>query len=114
MVVLQAWYIFTRTRTIAMFYLKFKIVHTCESFHYLMTINLETVQWISFTKVTCTDMSHVHRHERTKLIERQHNSSNKGKQPLIKCNKKQCACLGSFHIGVSMLFRQATRKSSNL
>jgi len=29
MVVLQAWHIFTRTRTIAMFYLKYKIVRTC-------------------------------------------------------------------------------------
>ena len=28
--VLQAWHIFTRTRTIAMFYLKCKIVRTCD------------------------------------------------------------------------------------
>jgi len=32
-VVLQSWHIFTRTRTIAMFYLKFKIVRTCDFFH---------------------------------------------------------------------------------
>jgi len=37
--VLQARHIFTRTRTIAMFYLKCKIIRTCDSFHYLMTIN---------------------------------------------------------------------------
>jgi len=36
--------IFTRTRTIAKFYLKCKIVRTCDFFHYLMTINLETFQ----------------------------------------------------------------------
>jgi len=43
-VVLEAWRIFTRTRIIAMFYiLKCKIVRTCDSFHYSMTINLETV-----------------------------------------------------------------------
>jgi len=29
-VVLQAWHIFTRTRTIVMFYLKCKIVRTCD------------------------------------------------------------------------------------
>jgi len=52
-VVLLAWHVFTRTRT--MFYLKCKIVCTCDSFHYLMTINLETVERISVTKVTCTD-----------------------------------------------------------
>ena len=54
-VVLQAWHIFTRTRTIAMFYLKCQIVRTCDSFHCLMTIILETVQRIFVTKVTCTD-----------------------------------------------------------
>ena len=32
---LQAWHIFTRTRTIAMYYLKSKIVRTCDSFHCL-------------------------------------------------------------------------------
>jgi len=51
--VLQAWHIFTRTRTIAMFYLKYKIVRTRDSFHYSMNINLETVQRIPVTKVTC-------------------------------------------------------------
>ena len=56
-VVLQAWHILTRTRTIAMFYLKGKIVRTCDSFHCLMTIILETVQRIFVTKVTCTDNS---------------------------------------------------------
>ena len=30
MVVLQAWHIFTRTRTTAMFYLKCKLVRTCD------------------------------------------------------------------------------------
>jgi len=54
-VVLQAWHIFTRTRTIAMFYFIYKIVHTCDSFHYLMSINLETFQRMSVTIVTCTD-----------------------------------------------------------
>jgi len=34
---------------------KCKIVLTCDSFHYLMSINLETVQRIYLTKVTCTD-----------------------------------------------------------
>jgi len=53
--VLQAWHIFTRTRTIAMLYLKYKFVLTCDSFHYLMTINLETFQRISVTKVTHAD-----------------------------------------------------------
>jgi len=53
--VLQSWHIFTTTRNIAMFYLKCKIVHTCDFFHYLITINLETFQRISVTKVTCTD-----------------------------------------------------------
>jgi len=42
--VLQAWHIFTRTRIIAMFRWNCKIARTCDSFHYLMTINLETVQ----------------------------------------------------------------------
>jgi len=45
----------SRTRTIAMFYLKCKNVRTCDSFLNLMTINLETVQRISVTNVTCTD-----------------------------------------------------------
>jgi len=54
MVVLQACHIFTRTRTIAMFYLKCKIVRTCGSFHYLMAINLETFQRIYVTKLTLT------------------------------------------------------------
>jgi len=49
-VVLQSWHIFTRTCTIAIFYLKCKIVRTCDFFHYLMTINLETFQRISVTK----------------------------------------------------------------
>jgi len=40
--VLQSWHIFTRTCTIAMFYLKCKIVHTSDFFHYITTINLET------------------------------------------------------------------------
>jgi len=53
--VLQSWRIFTRTRTIAMFYLKCKIVRACDFFHYLTTNNLETFQRISGTKVTCTD-----------------------------------------------------------
>jgi len=53
--VLQSWHIFTRTRTIAMFYLKCKIVRTCDFFHYLTTINLDTCQRIFVTKVTCTD-----------------------------------------------------------
>jgi len=43
------------TRNIAMFYLKCKIVPTCDSFHYLTTIYLETFQRISVTKVTCMD-----------------------------------------------------------
>jgi len=54
-VVLQSWHIVTRTRTIAMFYLKCKIVRTCDFFHYLTTNNLETFQQIYVTKVTCTD-----------------------------------------------------------
>jgi len=29
-VVLQTWHFFTRTRTIAMFYLKYKLVRTCD------------------------------------------------------------------------------------
>jgi len=44
---LQAWHMSTGTRTIAMFYLKCKIVRTCDFFHYLMTNNLEIVQRIS-------------------------------------------------------------------
>jgi len=61
-VVLQAFNIFSRTRTIAMFYLKCKIVRkpTCDSFHYLMTINLETVQRISVTEVTCRPRAILH------------------------------------------------------
>jgi len=51
-VVLQSWHIFTRTRTMAMFYLKCKIVSTCDLFHYLMAINLETFQRIYVAKVT--------------------------------------------------------------
>jgi len=54
-VVLQSWHISTRNRTIAIFYIKFKIVRTCDFFHYLTTINLETFQRIYVTKVTCTD-----------------------------------------------------------
>jgi len=57
-VVWQTWHILTRTRTIAMFYLKCIIVRTCDFFHYLMTINLETVQRISFTKVTSYQVSY--------------------------------------------------------
>jgi len=38
-----------------LFYLKCKIVRTCDFFHYLTTINLETFKRISVTKVTCTD-----------------------------------------------------------
>jgi len=34
MAVLQSWHIVIRTRTIAMFYLKCKIVRTCDFFHY--------------------------------------------------------------------------------
>jgi len=49
--VLQSWHIFTRTRTIAMFYLKCKIVLTCDFFYYVTTINLETFQRISVTQV---------------------------------------------------------------
>jgi len=41
-VLLQSWHIFTRTRTIAMFYLKCKIVRTCDFVYYLTTINLGT------------------------------------------------------------------------
>jgi len=40
MMMMMMMMIFTRTRTIAMFYLKCKIVRSCDSFHYLMTINL--------------------------------------------------------------------------
>jgi len=54
-VVLQTSHIFTRTRTIAIVLLKCKIVRTCDSFHYLMTTNLETVQRISVAKVTRAD-----------------------------------------------------------
>jgi len=53
--VLQSWHILTRTRTIAIFFLKCKIVRTCDFFHNLTTINLETFQWIYVTKFTCTD-----------------------------------------------------------
>jgi len=35
--------------------LKCKIVRTCDFFHYLTTINLQTFQRISVTKVPCTD-----------------------------------------------------------
>jgi len=42
-VVVQAWQIFTRTRIIALFYLKYNIVRSCDFFHFLMTIKLETV-----------------------------------------------------------------------
>jgi len=51
-VVLQSWHMFTRTRTIAMFYLQCKIVRTCDLFHYLTTINLETFQRIYVTIFT--------------------------------------------------------------
>jgi len=36
-------------------YLKCKIVRTCDSSHFLMTMNFETVQRNSATKVTYTD-----------------------------------------------------------
>jgi len=50
-VMLQSWHIFTRTRTIAMFYLKCKIVRTCDFFPNVATINLETFQriYVTFT-----------------------------------------------------------------
>jgi len=53
--VLQSWHIFIRTRTIAMIYLKCKIVRTCDFFQYLTIINLETFQRIFVIKVTRTD-----------------------------------------------------------
>jgi len=56
LVVLQSWHVLTRTRTIAMFYLKYKIVRTCDFFHYLTATSLETLQRISVTKVTITDI----------------------------------------------------------
>jgi len=36
-----------------LFYLKSKIVRTCDFSHYLTTINLETLQRIYVTKFTC-------------------------------------------------------------
>jgi len=46
---------FSLELVLLLFYLKCKIVRTCDFFHYLTPINLETFQRIYVTKVTCTD-----------------------------------------------------------
>ena len=54
-VVLQAWHIFTRTRTIAMFYLKCKIVRTCDFCDKNPLNGFKNISHKAMKGITCTD-----------------------------------------------------------